>query len=121
MEAIWIIIAILAATAGSAMVVNILPFSVDRKLNPLVMFLAALCALGLPHLLVLALAMTIPMGLIYGWTGIRLQGHAPVKIPVEQVLTVAKKLVPQRPVETQAFLTTEFPNPDGIDKYVPEL
>lgn len=121
MEAIWILISILAAVAGSAMIANVLPFSIDKKFNPLVMFLAALAALVLPHIIILALAITIPMGLLYGWMGIRLQGHEPVKLPVKQVVTAAKKLLPEKPIETQEFLTTEFPNPDGIEKFVPEL
>lgn len=121
MELIWIIIALLAAVAGSALVANLLPFSIDKKLNPLVMFLAALIALALPHIIILALAMTIPMGLIYGWTGIRLQGHEPVKIPVDQVKELAKKAlkVPKK-APVSEFLTREFPKPD-IDSYVPEL
>ena len=122
MEAIWIIIAILAATAGSAMVANLLPFSIDKKLNPLVMFLAALIALGLPHVIILALAMTIPMGLIYGWTGIRLQGHVPVRLPVQETLALAKRIKVPKRVETSVFLAQEFPNPESaVDKYVPEL
>lgn len=122
MEYIWIIFAILAAVAGSVMVVNLLPFSIDKKLNPLVMFLAALVALVLPHLIVIALAMTVPMGLIYGWTGIRLQGHEPVKLPVAQVTELAKKIKVPKKTEVTEFLSKEFPVPESsVEKYVPPL
>lgn len=122
MEWIWIIIAILAATSGSALVVNLLPFSIDKKLNPLVMFLSALVALVLPHIFILALAMTIPMGLIYGWTGIRLQGHEPVRLPVQQVKTLVNNLKPPKRAETREFLTKAYPDPGGhVEKFVPEL
>lgn len=121
MEAIWIIIAILAAVAGSAMVANLLPFSIDKKLNPLVMFLAALTALALPHIIILALAMTIPMGLIYGWTGIRLQGHTPVKLPIEEAKALTKRIKIPKKAEVSVFLDKEFPNPEAVEKYVPEL
>lgn len=124
MEFIWIILAILAAVAGSALVANLLPFSIDKKLNPVVMFLSALIALVLPHILVLALAMTIPMGLIYGWTNIRLQGHDPVRLPVEQAIGLAKKIKLPKKVEVSEFLTREYPDPtaeSSVDKFVPEL
>lgn len=122
MEYIWIIFALFAAVAFSVMVVNVLPFSIDKKLNPLVMFLSALAALALPHLIVTALAMTVPMGLIYGWTGIRLQGHEPVKLPVEQVVGLAKKLKVPKKTEVTTFLNKEFPVPESsVEKYVPEL
>lgn len=109
-----------AAVAASVMFVNVMPFSVDKKLNPWVMFLAALLALFMPLYLDLALAMTLPMGFIYGWTGVRLQGHEPVKLPIEQVKTVASKLKPPRKTEVQEFLTKEYPDP-SVEKYVPEL
>jgi hypothetical protein len=109
-----------AAVAASVMFVNVMPFSLDPKLNPWVMFLAALLILSLPLHFVLALAMTIPMGLIYGWTGIRLQGHAPVKLPVGQVVSVAKRLKVPKKIEIRDILQTEFPNP-SVEKYVPEL
>ncbi len=124
MEFIWIILAIFAAVAGSALVVNLLPFSIDKKLNPLVMFSAALTALVLPHIIVLSLAMTIPMGLIYGWTGVRLQGHEPVRVPVEKIRDNLVKLKPKAKVEVTDFLTRGYPLPDSegtVEKFVPEL
>lgn len=122
MEFIWIILAILAAVAGSALIANLLPFAIDKKLNPLVMFLSALVALVLPHILIIALAMTIPMGLLYGWTNIRLQGHEPVKLPVEQVKGLAKKVKIPKKVEVTEFLTREYPDPESsVEKFVPEL
>lgn len=102
------------------MFINLMPFSLDRKLNPWVMFLAALLVLFLPLHVVLALAMTVPMGLVYGWTGIRLQGHEPVKLPVKQVVDVAKRIKVPRKVEVTEYLSQEFPNP-SVEKYVPEL
>ena len=122
MEFIWIIIALLAACAGSALVANLLPFSIDKKLNPMVMFLSALLALALPHIIILALAMTIPMGLIYGWTGIRLQGHEPVKLPVDQAKALAKRVKVPKKREVSTFLDRSYPDPGGhVEKYVPEL
>lgn len=122
MEVIWIIVAVLAACSGSALVANLLPFSIDKKLNPLVMFIAALVALTLPHLIILALAMTIPMGIIYGWTGIRLQGHEPVHLPVAQAKALMNHLKPPKRVETSEFLTRSYPDPGGhVEKYVPEI
>lgn len=130
MEYIWIIIALLAACSGSALVVNLLPFSVNKRLNPMVMFLSALIALTLPHVIILALAMTIPMGLIYGWTGIRLQGHEPVKLPVEQIVSASKAVSNRLSIitntskkpEVSTFLDKAYPDPGGhVDKYVPEL
>lgn len=121
MEYIWILFALLAAVAFSVMVINILPFSLDKKLNPLAMFLSAMIALVLPHFVVLALAMTVPMGLIYGWTGIRLQGHVPVKLPIEQAVNLVSKLRPKPEIEYQEILSREFPNPAGVEKYVPDL
>lgn len=116
------LIAILAAVAASAMITNVLPFSLDKRLNPWVMFLAALLCLVLPHIIVFALAMTIPMGLIYGWTGIRLQGHTPVKLPVEEVKALTKKLKIPKKTEVSIFLDQEFPNPESsVEKFVPEL
>lgn len=104
------------------MVANILPFSIDRKLNPLVMFLAAMAALALPHFFVLALAMTVPMGLVYGWCGIRLQGHTPVKLPIEETKALAKRLKVPKRAEVNVFLDQEFPNPESsVEKFVPEL
>lgn len=117
----WMLIAeIPAAVAASVMFVNVMPFSIDPKLNPWVMFLAALLVLFLPLPIVLALAMTIPMGLIYRYNSIRLQGHAPVKLPVSQVLGAAKKIKIPKKVVVQDILQTEFPNPN-VEKYVPDL
>ena len=122
MEFIWIIVALLAACSGSALVANLLPFSIDKKLNPLVMFLAALAALVLPHVIIIALAMTIPMGLIYGWAGIRLQGHEPVKLPVDEVKALAKRIKVPKKREVSTFLDKAYPDPGGhVEKYVPEL
>jgi hypothetical protein len=122
MEFIWIIIALLAACSGSALVVNLLPFSINKRLNPMVMFLSALIALALPHVIILALAMTIPMGLIYGWTGIRLQGHEPVKLPVDQAITLAKRIKVPKKAEVSTFLDRSYPDPGGhVEKFVPEL
>jgi hypothetical protein len=124
MEIIVVIIAILAAVAGSALVVNLLPFSLDKRLNPLVMFLAALLALVLPHVVVLALAMTIPMGLIYGWTGVRLQGFDTVRVPVDKITDQLVRLKRTPKVEVKEILTREYPLPDSegtVEKFVPEL
>jgi hypothetical protein len=122
MEYLFILFAVAAAVAASVMIVNILPFSIDKKLNPWLMFGCALLMLNLPHMIVLALAMTIPMGLIYGWTGIRLQGHEPVRLPVEQVKGLANHIkIPKRQKVSQ-FLTREYPDPGGhVEKFVPDL
>lgn len=121
MEYTQLIFEIPAAVAASVMFVNIMPFTFDKKLNPWIMFCAALLVLGLPHFIVLALAMTIPMGMIYGWTGIRLQGHEPVKIPVAQVVGAAKKIKIPKKTEVKDFLTREYPVPGGSEKYVTPL
>lgn len=118
-----LLIEIPAAVSASVMFVNVLPFALDKKLNPWIMFLAALLVLGLPTFLQVALAMAIPMGLIYGWTGIRLQGHEPVKLPVEQAKALTKMIKIPKKTEVSTFLTKEYPNPESppVDKYVPEL
>lgn len=117
----WMLFAeIPAAVAASVMFINLMPFSLDKKLNPWVMFLAALLVLFLPAHIVLAMAMTVPMGLVYGWTGIRLQGHEPVKLPVEQIKKIAKRLRVSKKVAVTEFLTQEFPNP-SVESYVPPL
>lgn len=121
MEIFFYLIAILAAVAISVMVTHVLPFSLDKRLNPWLMFGAALLALVLPHLLVFALAMTVPVSLICNFTGVRLQGHEPVQIPVHKIVEVASKLKPPPKAEVKEFLTKEFPDPSGVDKYVPEL
>jgi hypothetical protein len=123
MEIIVVIIAILAAVAGSALVVNLLPFSLDKRLNPLIMFLAALLALVLPHIVVLALAMTIPMGLIYGWTGVRLQGFDTVRVPVDRITDQLVKFKRTPKVEVKEILTRAYPLPEteSVPKFVPEL
>jgi hypothetical protein len=123
MEIIVVIIAILAAVAGSALVVNLLPFSIDKRLNPLIMFLAAILALVLPHIVVLALAMTIPMGLIYGWTGVRLQGFDTVRVPVDRITDQLVKFKRTPKVEVKEILTRAYPLPEteSVPKFVPEL
>lgn len=121
MEYLSLIIEVPAAVAASVMFVNIMPFSLDRKLNPWIMFLSAMLSLFLPTTVVIALAMTIPMGVIYGWTGIRLQGHEPVKLPVDQVKTLTKMIKVPKKTEVREFLTKEYPNPSSVPKYVPEL
>lgn len=123
MDYLELIYLIPAAVAASVMFVNVLPFSVDKKLNPWIMFAAAMLVLFLPQWMAIALAMTIPMGLIYGWTGIRLQGHEPVRVPVQEVRATIAKLRPPKKTEVQAFLTKEYPDPDlpPEQKFVPEL
>ena len=108
-----------AAVTASVMIVNILHFSLDPKLNPWLMFVSAVLALFLPWPVVVALAIAVPMGVIYGWTGVRLQGHAPVRLPVDRVKALTKTLkVPKRRVVSD-FLTQEFPAP--VERFVPEL
>lgn len=111
-----------AAVAASVMFVNVMPFSLSKKLNPWLMFLSALLVLFLPVYIDIALAMTVPMGLIYGWTGVRLQGHEPVRLPVNQVKSLATKLREniRTPGPRENILTREFPSP-SVEKYVPEL
>lgn len=122
---IWILFALFAAVALAPMVVYVLPFSVDKKLNPAVMFLSALACLTLPHTIVIALALTVPMGLVFNWTGVRLQGHEPVRIRVP-VLDVRKgvlklgSLIDRRKVPVTEVLTREFPLPESA-RYVPDL
>jgi hypothetical protein len=109
-----------AAVTASVMIVNLLPFSLDPKLNPWLMFFAALMVLFLPWPVVVALAIAVPMGVIYGWTGVRLQGHAPVKLPIEQAKALTKMLKVPKKTEVREFLTKEYPDP-SVEKYVPEL
>lgn len=120
-----ILLDIPAAVTASVMLVNILPFSLSAKLNPWVMFACALLVLALPLPVVVALAIAVPMGLIYGWTGVRLQGHEPVKLPVRQIISIKDAVINRlsiirEPEETIEILTQEFPNP-ATPKYVPEL
>lgn len=126
MEILFYIIAILAAVAVSVMIVNVLPFSLDKKLNPWLMFASALLVLNLPHMIVFALAMTVPMGLVYGWTGVRLQGHVPVRLPVEQVKALTKYIKIPKRHEVSTFLAKAYPDPEEVrestvEKFVPEL
>jgi hypothetical protein len=117
-----------AAVALGPLVVNLLPFAIDKKFNPLVMFLCALVSMFLPVQVALALAICVPMGLIYGWVNIRLQGHEPVRIPVAQARDLVKRWNPLRKTEvTVDILTREYPEPEVVEvkppvtKFVPEL
>jgi hypothetical protein len=112
----WALIAELpAAISASALVVNLLPFSVDKKFNPLIMFVAALLSLFLPWKVVIALAMCIPMGFLYQWLGIRLQGHEPFKLPVREMGATLRRLR-EHPHQVMDILTRGFPNPAEQDE-----
>jgi hypothetical protein len=127
MEFLRLLYEIPGAVTLAVMVAYALPFELDKKLNPLLMFLAALVCLFLPAQVTIALAMAVPMALVCGWTGVRLQGHTPVRLPTDEVRSLIAKARRRRP-ETDPILTREYPSPEEaevveapVPKYVPEL
>lgn len=119
-----------AAISLGPLVVNLLPFSIDKKLNPLVMFLSALLTMLFPIGIDLALGMCIPIGFAYGQMGVRLQGHEPVHLPVEQARTVVHRVRERLRREdiptdgpSEDILTKEYPDPakPPVEKFIPEL
>jgi hypothetical protein len=115
MNYVSVLVALPAAVSASAIAVNLLPFSVDKKFNPLIMFASALLSLCLPWKIVIALAMCIPMGFLYQWLGIRLQGHEPFKLPVKEMNATIRRLR-EHPPQVMDILTRGFPNPAEQDE-----
>jgi hypothetical protein len=118
------------AVTLSVILASFLPFSLDKGMNPSLIFLSALLCVFLPVQVTVALAIAVPVGLVHGWTGVRLQEHEPVKVNFGKARSLAAflrgKVRHRQAATVRQVLTREYPEPGVVEaktisKYVPVL
>jgi hypothetical protein len=108
MDWVHLIYELPAVAAGTVLLAYLLPWKLQPRFAPLLLFCVALAVMKLPPWIDLALAMTIPAAYLLGKLGVDLHSHEPLRIK----LTGLKPLR----VPLQEFAKRAYPDPAGVSE-----
>jgi hypothetical protein len=99
-----------AIVSGTVMFAYLWPRRITPHFVPLVTFIFALIVMVLPVLPVLALALTLPVGMIQKFVGLSMTEHDPLELP--SLAEVREKIRPAK-FELRQFVTRAY-SPNGV-------